>query len=466
LVDLVSPTFDGSITISGFPAGAASIGDDKIVTGTSVKLSSLNRLAQFTLTHTDSQDYTLRISNGSGKSLPVLVLPVASKPTLQAPPEPIVNVISISVGRTDPAETLSVELRVGTDENGVLLGAISTAIEVPGVTIQDQGNGVYRIASTSTDSTPAAVESAINRLLDGNLSFIANEQAAPGKYAEGLHVIVTSTDTDEAEGQIATASVAVFLPVLAGSDSSISLVEDVPKAIGSDIAQQVEFLLSSSSTGFQVAGFSIDSTISFTQNGQVRTITIQEPDVAFDFANLAELRTLVVTAPPQSDEDFTLTVVTQGPDATTLDLPVSVLAVADRPSVRVISPVVSRDGKSVPIQVYPEIGDDRDGSESLAVTFQVLANNSALIGTLALVSKVEIPGATFTDLGGGLYRLEVIRSNPVIAAAALRLLLVSGSVLFTPNLGLRGDFAEGVKVTVVSSEKAGTCEGSGFCKRV
>lgn len=456
-----------SVIIAGFPPGTVSLaGQD--VTGSSVTVSSLGILDTLVLTPSTSDDFSLRINNKL--SVPVIVLPVASKPRIVAPSTSIVDVLSLQVQRTDPDEILAVELRVGTDAALRPLGSIVASMDIPGIVMRDIGGGVYRIESVSSLLSAALVEMGINLLLGDSLAFVPNPEAESGDYGEGVKVIVTSTDTD-GEEQLATAIVAIFLPVTIANanptssptesptdDLSIFLVEDVPKQIGNDIARLVLTLLPSSTGPFRIYGFPPGTFVSYFNRGAMIDAAIGTFRDAIELSDLDDLKSLVVTAPTQSDENFQLSLVNESSSGIS-DVPVTVLAVADRPKLLVSIPdIVSRDGASVGLRVYPAYGDDIDGSECLSVIFEVALDivTRQSIGSLSFDSRLPLHNGKFTEIGAGRYKIETPCDDPLINASLLRLLLGNGAVVFSPFPGISGEFQRGLMVTVRTQERAGT----------
>lgn len=465
MVDLVSSNFGntGNVVVTGFPPGSATISGDGI-DRSSVSFSSVDMLATLTLTHVDTADYVLSINNRL--SIPVFVLPVASKPTLTAPPNIVDDEILLTIHRIDPLERLSIELRVGNDLNGHLLGSVVSSSAIPGIRLKHLETGIYRFDPEPTSQSPEAIEDALRHLFSGDVTFVPNPTAGIGGYAEGIHVIATSTEVD-GDGQVATASSAIFLPVsIMGTlptaspvaSDSVRLVEDVPKAVGSDIKRLILKFLPSANGSFHLSGFPAGSYLSFEDNGTVRHVQIHSPEDTIVFPSITELESLIAAAPAQSDEDFELEIYSAELEAT-LNVPVYVLAVADKPFLLVQTPLISHGGASIPVSVIPALGDDDDGSECLAVEFQVANDLSTQqpIGRLELLPLFPIPGVMFNETGTGSYRADASGNVASLHAAALRLLLASGSITFTPSPGVFGDYTNGLVVTVLSEEKTGKC---------
>lgn len=338
LVDILGSQFGAtsSVAISGFPSGSATVSEQNIA-GTSFTFTSLDTLETLVLAHTSTADYELSIENLP--SIPVIVLPVASRPILEAPSNIVDDSVVVVIQRTDPLERLSVELRLGHDRHGETLGSIEALINIPGFELRHEGNGVYRI-EPGTNQTPDSIENAYNHLFDGNIVFVPNPSVEFGKYAEGIHVIVTSSEAD-GDGQVATASSAIFLPVSITrtfptsspvSVDKIQLVEDIPKAVGSDIIDFINRYLPSVSGNFELSGIPAGYTVSFLDNEEIRNVSIYSAEDVVVFPGVSAFGSLEVTAPPQSGEDFVIRVLSEKLGAT-LNIPVHVLAVADKPNV-------------------------------------------------------------------------------------------------------------------------------------
>lgn len=71
------------------------------------------------------------------------------------------------------------------------------------------------------------------------------------------------------------------------------------------------------------------------------------------------------------------------------------------------------------------------------------------------LSDPPLAGVDFFEVSPGCYRAEANGFMASPQAVALRLLLSSGSIIFTPFDDSFGDYAEGMIVTVLTEEKAG-----------
>lgn len=184
--------------------------------GLDLPLSAPNLGALFSIlesimvvTSPGDEDYELEIELESATNpgatqtltVPVIVSPMATVPVLDAPDAlsvdsagQVVVPIRILAPGADDSEVLSLQLQVGRDSNGILLGALERApgVSVPGVSLTSLGNGVYTV--TSSLNTAALREAALNLFLLNGLVFRPNGQSE-GLFPQGISLTATVTET-------------------------------------------------------------------------------------------------------------------------------------------------------------------------------------------------------------------------------------------------------------------------------
>jgi hypothetical protein len=171
----------------------------------------------------------------------------------------------------------------------------------------------------------------------------------------------------------------------------------------------------------------------------------------------AVVNSLTLTAPPQSDKEFSLTVTVTDDSGNELnvgsyDHPVNVRAVADAPSVTANNLSLDEDA-SAPLEIFPGSSVDDDDSETLSITITVPSDEVGLVGTLT--ETVSVTNVTFTDEGGGIYSVTATGSDPGSREASLDTFL-NGGIIFTPRsqLSIVLTGYSGIKVEAVSTEIA------------
>ncbi|KAG7360730.1 PT repeat/fibro-slime domain containing protein [Nitzschia inconspicua] len=186
----------------------------------------------------------------------------------------------------------------------------------------------------------------------------------------------------------------------------------------------------------------------------------------------ATLDTLTVLGPPQSDEDFSIIIVVTTDPALENNQkefihPVKVQARADAPMVAAnnITVVENLEGgvNRVPLYINVNYGADRDNSEVVSLVITIPADAEGVYGSLTATS---VPGVAFTDLGGGIYTVNVTAANPSEREILLNNFLGKGSIKFTPRENFAGELIgqDGIKVEAISTEGA-TGYGDGLAPK-
>ena len=244
-------------------------------------------------------------------------------------------------------------------------------------------------------------------------------------------------------------------------DQSVTLVEDIARSIGSELAGIIGSTMPTSIGSIIVNGFPPGTTVSYVDpDGNTMTATAGDDGLELVFsapsvANLLQsLETLTVLDAPQDDEDYVLNVEIVNADDPTASqsfpVTVEVLAVADPPMIEA-EDVSLMQSSSAPLIINPSRSSDDDGSEVLSVTLMVASDGSgAPIGTLSVPQSVD--GVTFTDLGDGNYLVEATGDTVEERESNLDQLLATGGVVFTPRDDVTGNFPEGIEVVATSTE--------------
>jgi hypothetical protein len=252
----------------------------------------------------------------------------------------------------------------------------------------------------------------------------------------------------------------LFLPFFNYNGKSV-LVEDSMDNIGLDIKNGISLV---KPTGHNpgnpvvtLRNLPTGTIVSWTSapTGPTTTKTIQTTSDSITLLTYAELVTVSLQAPPQSDADFNMLVTLTTPgsyanNVSTFSHPVKVLAVADKPQVVATTSLDVLETGKVPLDVKVIRSTDRDGSESLVVRFKV----NPMQGILHSVSSEVV---TFTpDTTTGQYTLIATGTNgggdPALQQAALNAHFATGSVKFVPTYGFGGQ--ANVTVEVISVELA------------
>ena len=137
----------------------------------------------------------------------------------------------------------------------------------------------------------------------------------------------------------------------------------------------------------------------------------------------------------------------------TLTFPVMVLAVADKPTLAVTSPIVLDEDIETHVSVVVGLSDDGqvDDSETLSIRFTV--DQSGAIGTLV----ESIPDANVmwdvSQMANGIYVVEASGGTSAVRKTTLDAYLVNNPV-FVPAAHISGNYTSGILVDAISTEGA------------
>ncbi|MBL8883016.1 MAG: type I secretion C-terminal target domain-containing protein [Hyphomicrobium sp.] len=373
--------------------------------------------------------------------------------------------VSITVGHpdnTDGSERIK-NVVIGNIPAGFTLSESSTGAG----TLTLNGDGTYTVVGPN--------DAAINDVLANlTLVFIAGGARQHLDTDFSLSVTVTTIESAAGAGQNALpeASTTFAVPVtvtavvdgVTQSGSSV-LVEDVAHTLGTEIAYaRIDNDGSEAVTTVAVSGFPPGSTVSYTDvagNPQSVIVGVGGLTVTFTGGSEAQIRaaldTLAVTAPSNSDANFTLSVAVttldnDGSNVTnTFNHGVTVQAVADAPSVSADAITLDEDTTTT-LVIRPDRSADDDNSETLSVRITVPSDGSGPVGVLTGATPA---GVTLTNLGGGVYTVTATGAS----AAAREVLLdsyLNGGITFTPRAQWSGNLTgtNGIRVEAISTESA------------
>ncbi|MDW3207506.1 MAG: LamG-like jellyroll fold domain-containing protein [Alphaproteobacteria bacterium] len=350
---------DGSetlaVTISGIPEGATlsagTVNEDGTVTLTPAQLEGLtitpaaNSADDFTLTvtatSTDGTDTATQTAE-----LPVTVTGVADEATLGT---------AAASGVEDSAIALDIDVSnvADGDSASVTISGIPEGATLSAGTVNDDG---------SVTLTPAQLEGlTITPAADSDADFT-------------LTVAVTTTDGDS--GDTATVTETLDVTVDAVADTPSLAVEAAAGSEDSAIALDITSALTdtdgSETLSVEIGGIPVGAIL--TANGE--TVTVSNGAAVLTANQLSDL---TITPPPNSSDDFTLTVTatsTDGDDtATTVGtIPVTVDAVADAPELTTIAASGEEDS-AIALDISAALTDD---SETLTVEISNIPNGAVL----------------------------------------------------------------------------------------
>jgi hypothetical protein len=105
------------------------------------------------------------------------------------------------------------------------------------------------------------------------------------------------------------------------------------------------------------------------------------------------------------------------------------------------------------INVNGSVDCERDDSEVVAVVITAPGDGGGPYGKLSASSK---PGVAFTDVGGGVYAINVTAGRADDREELLDTFLGAGSITFTPRKNFAGDLIgdDGIKVEAISTKQA------------
>ena len=356
------------ITIGGVPTGATlSAGTDN---GNGTWTLTPTDLVGLTVTPptNDDTDFTLTLtvsatstendgdSATTGASLNVDVAAVADAPSVT---------VSSATGAEDTAIPLSIDVAL-TDTDG--------SESITNITITDVPEGAVLSAGTQVDDvtwilTPAELT---------NLTI-----TPPADSNEDFTLTISATSTEADGGDEATTITTLNVDVVGVADTpSVNVtdaqgLEDQP--ISLDISPQLADTDGSESiTAVTITGVPAGASLSLGTDSGGGTWTITDP------TELANVANLTITAPADSNVDFSLGVTATSTEddgdsatSTVATLNVDVVGVADTPSVSVTDTQGSEDS-AISLDVTPQLAD-LDGSESItAVTITGVPTGATL----------------------------------------------------------------------------------------
>jgi hypothetical protein len=221
-----------------------------------------------------------------------------------------------------------------------------------------------------------------------------------------------------------------------------------------------------------ISGFPIGTRVSYVNAMGVSTMTTigaVSDEITITGADEAmvesRLDSVTVTAPAESDVNFALNVKVMAATANAniiavVVFQVTVLAVADKPTLSVTSPIMVIEDLTVPLVITAGQSADQDDSETLTVQIQVAMDAMLPIGTIIPPSGL-FSGITFDTSASatGLYVITPTKPTAAGRDADLDAYLAAG-VSFQPRAHLSGDFgANAITVEAISTETNPTREG-------
>lgn len=484
------------ITISGFPAGATVVYTDvggalQTFVSTGTETITLNggteaqiRAALDTLSvqaplHSDanfSLTVAVKTEDNDGSAVTdirthaVTVQAVADAPSVTAGnislDEDTTATLVIDPGRSadeDNSETLSVRITVPSDGLGVIGSLSGTA--PAGVTLTDQGGGVYLVSATG--ATPADRETALDGFLNGGITFtpraqwsgvltgtagikveaISTEAATAGELAPGSFGGTDGTSKTETTTTYIGVTVLPIndIPTLANASTTVSENNnssspsdpDLDVPIGSRLGLAIADTDGSQGLYLTLSGFPTNAqslTFGVSRAGVTTSVNLATGTVTVDGANandvLAVVNSLSIRLADDDDRNFTVTVTGTSRDsngATTVDdnftltHDVIVKAAADQPAVDVGATPKAAVDEDTGFLTYPvTVGlNDTDGSETLqSVLVQFSTPGS---GARPDIQFTITTGVTFDTSVAGEVRLTGTTADIAAAMTSLQI---------------------------------------------
>jgi hypothetical protein len=360
---------DGSetltITISGIPSGATltnAAGNTLTITGGSITLNPgqlaglaitppANKDDDFTLTITATATDGTATPVSTSAQLPVTVAPVTDTPTLDVLPATgdedtrIPLSISALLGDTDGSETLTITI------SGIPSGA----------TLTNTAGNTLTISGGSITLNP------------GQLAGLAIKPPSNSDSDFTLTVKATAKDGVANDVQVSkTLSVRVDpvsdTPTLTVAAASGNEDAAIPLTISSALTDSSETLR------ITISGIPVGAQLTNTANG---ALTVVNGSVTL---TAAQLSGLTIKPPSNDDTDFTLTVTATSTDGSATpasivaQLPVTVTAVSDAPTLALLPATGTEDG-TIPLSITPALTDP---SETLTVTIKDIPAGATL----------------------------------------------------------------------------------------
>jgi Ca2+-binding RTX toxin-like protein len=398
-----------SITISGVPLGAQlSAGTDLGGGNWSLTPAQLTGLTITPPANSDA-DFTLTVTatateaDGGDTTTITAQLPVTINAVADTP--------SLTVAAASGSEDAAIALDIGA-ALGDLDGSESLVVTISGVPSGAQLSAGTDLGSGTWSLTPA-------QLTGLTITPPANSD---GDFT--LTVTATATDADGGDTAVVTAQ----LPVTVAAVADTPTLNVAPAAGSEDTAISLDV---SAALGDLDGSESLVVTISGVPSGAQLSAGTDLGGGTWSLTP-AQLTGLTITPPANSDGDFTLTVTAtateaQGGDTAvvTAQLPVTVAAVADTPTLNV-APAAGSEDTAIALDIGAALGD-LDGSESLVVTISGVPTGAQL--------------SAGTDLGGGTWTLSPAQLT---------------GLTITPPANSDGDFTLTVTATATESQGGDT----------
>ena len=351
--------------------------------------------------------------------------------------------IAPSAGAEDTAIALNISAGVGDTEGRETLSDVTISGVPDGATLSA---GTFD--SATGDWTLSADE------------LVGLTMTPPQDFSGGVSLTMSATST-EVDGSTATGSSTFVVAVSGVADDPTLAVNDVSGAEDTAIALNIRAGLTdpdgSEQLSVTISGIPDGATISvlgtnvtFSDGAENNEITV--------FGTPEQLADLSITPPPDSSDDFTLTVTAAATEDGTIatasaELAVSVSGVADTPVVTVTDQTGAED-TSFALNIGAAIGD-LDGSESLTVTISGVPVGATLsAGTL--VSGDEGEDILFGGDGeGGPFFTDPDGTGPGTQTYTVSAADLVGLTI-TPPADFNGAFS--LQVTAIATEEGTTAQ--------
>ncbi|MBO6948692.1 MAG: DUF4114 domain-containing protein [Rhodospirillales bacterium] len=324
--------------------------------------------------------------------------------------------ISSSLNDTDGSESLSITI------SGLPTGSSLTAGT-------DNGDGSWTLSPEQLDGL----------------------QLQPGQHISGaFDLTVTATTTESANGDTAVVTQQIGLNILPDPDAP---VVNVTSSLGNE---DLEIPLNiDASLVDQDGSETLSVTISGVPNGALLSAGTMVSEGVWE-VDPADLGDLKITPPLNSNEDFNLTVTATATESngefaeTSVQIPVSVLGVADAPEL-VTDTITALENSDIPLNIVAQLGDT-DGSETLSITIDNIPN-----GAILKVPALDESGAPLLDdLGAAVYNtLQIVDQSATLTPSQL------DGLVITPPVGSDEDFDLLVTATATENDNEVSANGQG-----
>ncbi|WP_162138100.1 beta strand repeat-containing protein [Pararhodospirillum photometricum] len=284
-------------------------------------------------------------------------------------------------------------------------GDEDTAVAVP-LTVAPAGDGSTLVSVVVAGLPAGATLSAGTRNPDGTWTLSPDQLSGltltPGPNSDDDFTLTVSVTARDADGDTTTTTTAVPVTIEAVADAP----EVVAPAAEGDEDTPIPLAIDVALTDLDGSESLTSVTITGVPTGASLSAGTQNPDGSWTLTP-AQLAGLTITPPENSDVDFTLTVSATSVEAangdratTTIQVPVTVNAVADQVTVEVEGATTAEDA---PIALtITTATPDTDGSETISLTISGLPTGATLsAGTLNpdgsyTLTPAELSGLTIT----------------------------------------------------------------------